>query len=93
VAFHELKAIDVKMTIVEPGGFRTDWAGALMTFTESDEYVQAHFLLRYLPSQRYSRHRILNPKFRQISRQSQITSVFQSRTSMRKNAGIKRHLI
>ena len=37
VLFHELKAIDVKMTIVEPGGFRTDWAGASMTFTESTE--------------------------------------------------------
>jgi NAD(P)-dependent dehydrogenase (short-subunit alcohol dehydrogenase family) len=37
VLFHELKAIDVKMTIVEPGGFRTDWAGASMTFTESME--------------------------------------------------------
>jgi hypothetical protein len=36
--------------IVEPGGFRTDWAAASMTFTESDEYVQAHFLLRYLLS-------------------------------------------
>ena len=35
VLFHELKAIGVKMTIVEPGGFRTDWAGASMTFTES----------------------------------------------------------
>jgi NAD(P)-dependent dehydrogenase (short-subunit alcohol dehydrogenase family) len=34
VLFHELKAIEVKMTIVEPGGFRTDWAGASMTFTE-----------------------------------------------------------
>lgn len=34
VLFHELKAIDVKMTIVEPGGFRTDWAGASMTFAE-----------------------------------------------------------
>jgi NAD(P)-dependent dehydrogenase (short-subunit alcohol dehydrogenase family) len=37
VLFHELKAIDVKMTIVEPGGFRTDWAGASMTFTEPME--------------------------------------------------------
>lgn len=42
VLFHELKAIDVKMTIVEPGGFRTDWAGASMTFTESmKEYEPA----------------------------------------------------
>ena len=42
VLFHELKAIDVKMTIVEPGGFRTDWAGASMTFTESmEEYEPA----------------------------------------------------
>ena len=42
VLFHELKAIGVKMTIVEPGGFRTDWAGASMTFTESmKEYEPA----------------------------------------------------
>jgi NAD(P)-dependent dehydrogenase (short-subunit alcohol dehydrogenase family) len=42
VLFHELKPIDVKMTIVEPGGFRTDWAGASMTFTESmEEYEPA----------------------------------------------------
>ncbi|HEY3987784.1 MAG TPA: SDR family NAD(P)-dependent oxidoreductase [Acidobacteriaceae bacterium] len=42
VLFHELKAIEVKMTIVEPGGFRTDWAGASMTFTESmEEYEPA----------------------------------------------------
>jgi NAD(P)-dependent dehydrogenase (short-subunit alcohol dehydrogenase family) len=42
VLFHELKAIDVKMTLVEPGGFRTDWAGASMTFTESmEEYEPA----------------------------------------------------
>jgi NAD(P)-dependent dehydrogenase (short-subunit alcohol dehydrogenase family) len=34
VLFHELKAIDVKMTIVEPGGFRTDWSGASMGFSE-----------------------------------------------------------
>ena len=32
VPFHELKAINVKLTIVEPGGFRTDWAGASMGF-------------------------------------------------------------
>jgi NAD(P)-dependent dehydrogenase (short-subunit alcohol dehydrogenase family) len=42
VLFHELKPVDVKMTIVEPGGFRTDWAGASMTFTESmEEYEPA----------------------------------------------------
>jgi NAD(P)-dependent dehydrogenase (short-subunit alcohol dehydrogenase family) len=42
VLFHELKAVDVKMTIVEPGGFRTDWAGASMTFTEPmEEYEPA----------------------------------------------------
>jgi NAD(P)-dependent dehydrogenase (short-subunit alcohol dehydrogenase family) len=35
VLFHELKAINVKMTIVEPGGFRTDWAGASMEFAKS----------------------------------------------------------
>jgi NAD(P)-dependent dehydrogenase (short-subunit alcohol dehydrogenase family) len=42
VLFHELQAIDVKMTVVEPGGFRTDWAGASMTFTEPmKEYESA----------------------------------------------------
>jgi NAD(P)-dependent dehydrogenase (short-subunit alcohol dehydrogenase family) len=42
VLFHELQAIDVKMTIVEPGGFRTDWAGASMTFSEPmKEYESA----------------------------------------------------
>jgi NAD(P)-dependent dehydrogenase (short-subunit alcohol dehydrogenase family) len=42
VLFHELKAIHVKMTIVEPGGFRTDWAGASMTFTQPmEEYEPA----------------------------------------------------
>jgi NAD(P)-dependent dehydrogenase (short-subunit alcohol dehydrogenase family) len=42
VLFHELKAIEVKMTIVEPGGFRTDWGGASMTFTKSmEEYEPA----------------------------------------------------
>ncbi|HEY0255499.1 MAG TPA: SDR family NAD(P)-dependent oxidoreductase [Kofleriaceae bacterium] len=30
VLWHELKPIGVKVTIVEPGGFRTDWAGASM---------------------------------------------------------------
>ena len=34
VLFHELKAINVKMTIVEPGGFRTDWGGASMGFAK-----------------------------------------------------------
>ena len=34
VLFHELKAINVKMTIVEPGGFRTDWAGTSMGFAK-----------------------------------------------------------
>jgi hypothetical protein len=34
VPFHELKAINVKLTIVEPGGFRTDWAGASMGFAK-----------------------------------------------------------
>ena len=36
VLFHELKAINVKMTIVEPGGFRTDWAGASMEFAKDE---------------------------------------------------------
>ena len=35
VLFHEIKAINVKMTIVEPGGFRTDWAGTSMGFAKS----------------------------------------------------------
>ena len=35
VLFHELKAINVKMTIVEPGGFRTDWGGPSMGFAKS----------------------------------------------------------
>jgi NAD(P)-dependent dehydrogenase (short-subunit alcohol dehydrogenase family) len=53
VLIHELKAIDVKMTIVEPGGFRTDWAGASMTFAKSmEEYEPAigpfrEFMKRY----------------------------------------------
>ena len=34
VLFHELKAINVKMTIIEPGGFRTDWAGTSMGFAK-----------------------------------------------------------
>jgi NAD(P)-dependent dehydrogenase (short-subunit alcohol dehydrogenase family) len=34
VLSHELKAIQVKMTIVEPGGFRTDWGGASMEFAK-----------------------------------------------------------
>lgn len=35
VLFHELKAINVKMTIVEPGGFRTDWGGPSTGFAKS----------------------------------------------------------
>jgi NAD(P)-dependent dehydrogenase (short-subunit alcohol dehydrogenase family) len=35
VLFHELKAINVKMTIIEPGGFRTDWSGTSMGFAKS----------------------------------------------------------
>ncbi|HEY0264642.1 MAG TPA: oxidoreductase [Granulicella sp.] len=39
VLFHELKAIGVKMTVVEPGGFRTDWSGDSMGFaTPMPEY-------------------------------------------------------
>jgi NAD(P)-dependent dehydrogenase (short-subunit alcohol dehydrogenase family) len=34
VLSHELKAIHVKMTIVEPGGFRTDWGGTSMEFAK-----------------------------------------------------------
>jgi NAD(P)-dependent dehydrogenase (short-subunit alcohol dehydrogenase family) len=34
VLSHELKAINVKMTIVEPGGLRTDWGGASMEFAK-----------------------------------------------------------
>jgi hypothetical protein len=41
------------MTVVEPGGFRTDWAGASMTFTEPMEEYEAaigpfrEFMKRY----------------------------------------------
>jgi len=31
----ELKPLGLKLTIVEPGGFRTDWAGASMAFAKS----------------------------------------------------------
>jgi hypothetical protein len=42
VLFHEIKAINVKITIIEPGGFRTDWAGASMGFAKSiDDYDPA----------------------------------------------------
>jgi NAD(P)-dependent dehydrogenase (short-subunit alcohol dehydrogenase family) len=32
VLAQEIGSLGIKMTIVEPGGFRTDWAGASMTF-------------------------------------------------------------
>ena len=31
----EIKPLGLKLTIVEPGGFRTDWAGASMAFAKS----------------------------------------------------------
>lgn len=34
VLANELKPFGVKVTIVEPGGFRTDWAGSSMAFVE-----------------------------------------------------------
>jgi len=34
VLWHELKPLGVHVTIVEPGGFRTDWAGASMGHTQ-----------------------------------------------------------
>jgi len=37
VLFHELRPLGVKVTIVEPGGFRTDWAGASMASTKPIE--------------------------------------------------------
>ncbi|MFT3693951.1 MAG: SDR family NAD(P)-dependent oxidoreductase [Kofleriaceae bacterium] len=40
VLFHELKPLGIRMTIVEPGGFRTDWAGASMQWAANpiDDY-------------------------------------------------------
>jgi NAD(P)-dependent dehydrogenase (short-subunit alcohol dehydrogenase family) len=37
VLWHELKPLGVKVTIVEPGGFRTDWAGASMAWAQPIE--------------------------------------------------------
>jgi NAD(P)-dependent dehydrogenase (short-subunit alcohol dehydrogenase family) len=37
VLFHELKPLGIKVTIVEPGGFRTDWAGASMAWAKPIE--------------------------------------------------------
>lgn len=43
VLFHELKPLGVKVTIVEPGGFRTDWAGASMaTAAPLEDYKAVH---------------------------------------------------
>lgn len=33
----EAKPLGLKVTIVEPGGFRTDWAGASMAFAKPIE--------------------------------------------------------
>lgn len=33
----EIAPLGIKMTVIEPGGFRTDWAGASMTFAEPVE--------------------------------------------------------
>jgi len=41
VLFHELKPLGVHVTIVEPGGFRTDWAGASMQQTQPIADYQA----------------------------------------------------
>lgn len=40
VLFHELKPLGIKITVVEPGGFRTDWAGASMQWAANplDDY-------------------------------------------------------
>jgi NAD(P)-dependent dehydrogenase (short-subunit alcohol dehydrogenase family) len=53
VLAQELKPLGVKMTIVEPGGFRTDWAGASMEFAtpmaayESTVGARRKFTLQY----------------------------------------------
>lgn len=40
VLWHELKPLGVKVTAVEPGGFRTDWAGASMAWaTPIEDYA------------------------------------------------------
>jgi NAD(P)-dependent dehydrogenase (short-subunit alcohol dehydrogenase family) len=41
VLWHELKPLGVKVSIVEPGGFRTDWAGASMAYTKPIEDYDA----------------------------------------------------
>jgi NAD(P)-dependent dehydrogenase (short-subunit alcohol dehydrogenase family) len=41
VLWHELKPLGVRVTIVEPGGFRTDWAGASMAWTKPIEDYQS----------------------------------------------------
>lgn len=33
----EIAPLGIKMTVIEPGGFRTDWGGASMTFAEKTE--------------------------------------------------------
>ncbi|HEX4455931.1 MAG TPA: SDR family NAD(P)-dependent oxidoreductase [Kofleriaceae bacterium] len=39
VLWHELKPLGIKVTIVEPGGFRTDWAGSSMAWADPiDDY-------------------------------------------------------
>ncbi|HEY1548371.1 MAG TPA: SDR family NAD(P)-dependent oxidoreductase [Kofleriaceae bacterium] len=40
VLWHELRPLGIKVTIVEPGGFRTDWAGASMAWAQPiDDYA------------------------------------------------------
>jgi NAD(P)-dependent dehydrogenase (short-subunit alcohol dehydrogenase family) len=40
VLWHELKPLGINVTIVEPGGFRTDWAGASMAWAQPiDDYA------------------------------------------------------
>lgn len=41
VLSHEVEPLGIKVTIIEPGGFRTDWAGSSMSITEpSEDYQQ-----------------------------------------------------
>jgi NAD(P)-dependent dehydrogenase (short-subunit alcohol dehydrogenase family) len=53
----EVKPLGIKVTIIEPGGFRTDWAGTSMTIRQiRPEYANtvgtvAHFLREYSGTQ------------------------------------------
>ncbi len=49
----EIKPLGLKMTIVEPGGFRTDWAGASMAFAKPIEaYAPSVGMIRGYMEQR-----------------------------------------